>query len=109
MRFSFGLALSRCSGSPSSSIGSKASTPRWMVCNRWSCLLLRPVLRPVIFPHVRAVAHADNWGFRLHFMAAMLAYSLFTLSALHAVFMGYAERKLHQRALTKVWPACRRC
>ena len=34
-------------------------------------------------------------------MAAMLAYSLFTLSALHAVFMGYAERKLHQRALTK--------
>lgn len=56
---------------------------------------------PVIFPHVRAVAHADSWGFRLHFLAAMLAYSLFTLSALHAVFMGYTERKLHQRALTK--------
>jgi ABC-type uncharacterized transport system permease subunit len=31
----------------------------------------------------------------------MLAYSLFTLSALHAVFMGFAERKLHQRSLTK--------
>lgn len=56
---------------------------------------------PVLFPHVRAMAHADSWGFRLHFMAAMLAYSLFTLSALHAVFMGYAERKLHQRNLTK--------
>jgi len=58
-------------------------------------------LLPVLFPHVRVVAHADAWGFKLHFLAAMLAYSLFTLSALHAVFMGFAERKLHQRALTK--------
>jgi ABC-type uncharacterized transport system permease subunit len=45
--------------------------------------------------------HAGAWGFQLHFLTAMLAYSLFTLSALHAVFMGFAERKLHQRAVTK--------
>src|SRR5574343_1044661 len=56
---------------------------------------------PVLFPQVHLVAHAERTGFQLHFMAAMLAYSLFTLSALHAIFMGYAERKLHQRALTK--------
>lgn len=56
---------------------------------------------PVVFPHVRLVPHAASWGFKLHFIAAMLAYSLFTLSALHAVFMGYTERKLHQHALTK--------
>ncbi|MEY2633721.1 MAG: hypothetical protein RIR00_2375, partial [Pseudomonadota bacterium] len=56
---------------------------------------------PVIFPHVHLVAHAGSLGFKLHFLAAMLAYSLFTLSALHAVFMGFAERKLHQRALTR--------
>jgi ABC-type uncharacterized transport system permease subunit len=31
----------------------------------------------------------------------MLAYSLFTLSALHAVFMGFVERKLHHRELNK--------
>lgn len=56
---------------------------------------------PVAFPNAHALTHAGTWGFRLHFIAAMLAYSLFTLSALHAVFMGYTERKLHQRALTK--------
>lgn len=58
-------------------------------------------LLPALFPQVHRVAHADAWGFQLHFIAAMLAYSLFTLSALHAVFMSFAERKLHQRALTK--------
>jgi ABC-type uncharacterized transport system permease subunit len=31
----------------------------------------------------------------------MLAYSLFTLSALHAIFMGFTERALHQRTLTR--------
>ena len=58
-------------------------------------------LLPALFPQAHLVAHASAWGFRLHFIAAMLAYSLFTLSALHAVFMGFAERKLHQRSLTK--------
>ena len=56
---------------------------------------------PAVFPHLRVVAHAGAWGFQLHFLTAMLAYSLFTLSALHAVFMGFAERKLHQRAVTR--------
>lgn len=58
-------------------------------------------LLPALFPQVHLMAHAGSWGFKLHFMAAMLAYSLFTLSALHAIFMGFAERKLHQRASTK--------
>lgn len=56
---------------------------------------------PALFPQLRIVAHAGAWGFQLHFLTAMLAYSLFTLSALHAVFMGFAERKLHQRAVTR--------
>jgi ABC-type uncharacterized transport system permease subunit len=56
---------------------------------------------PALFPQLRVVAHAGAWGFQLHFLTAMLAYSLFTLSALHAVFMGFAERKLHQRAVTR--------
>ncbi|HPU81807.1 cytochrome c biogenesis protein CcsA [Accumulibacter sp.] len=58
-------------------------------------------LAPALFPQLRVVANAGAWGFQLHFLTAMLAYSLFTLSALHAVFMGFAERKLHQRAVTK--------
>ena len=56
---------------------------------------------PAVFPQLRVVGHAGAWGFQVHFLAAMLAYSLFTLSALHAVFMGFAERKLHQRAVNK--------
>jgi len=56
---------------------------------------------PVIFPQVRLIENADTWGFKLHFLAAMLAYSLFTLSAMHAVFMGFVERKLHHRELNK--------
>ena len=59
------------------------------------------VLLPVAFPQVHLIAHANARGFKLHFITAMLAYSLFTLSALHAVFMGFVERKLHQRELSK--------
>ncbi len=58
-------------------------------------------LAPAVFPQLREVANADAWGFQFHFLTAMLAYSLFTLSALHAVFMGFAERKLHQRVVTR--------
>ncbi len=54
---------------------------------------------PVFFPQVHVIANAGAWGFKLHFLAAMLAYSLFTLSALHAIFMGFVERKLHHGKL----------
>src|SRR5574343_621081 len=37
---------------------------------------------PVIFPNVHLVAHANATGFKLHFLAAMLAYSLLTLESL---------------------------
>ena len=56
---------------------------------------------PVFFPQIRVIEHANAWGFKLHFITAMLAYSLFTLAALHAIFMGFVERKLHQRVLGK--------
>lgn len=58
-------------------------------------------LLPALFPQLRVIEHAGAWGFKLHFLAAMLAYSLFMLSALHAVFMGFVERRLHRRTLTK--------
>jgi ABC-type uncharacterized transport system permease subunit len=57
-------------------------------------------LLPVLFPHSRLVAHFNATGFTLHFIAAMLAYSLFTLAALHAVFMSIAEAALHRRTPT---------
>ncbi len=58
-------------------------------------------LMPVLFPQAHLVAHAGATGFKLHFLTAMLAYSLFILSALHAIFMGFTERALHQRSLTR--------
>ena len=56
---------------------------------------------PVLFPNVHLVAHAAATGFKLHFLAAMLAYSLLTLSALHAIFMGFTESALHKRSLKR--------
>ncbi|MDR2187532.1 MAG: cytochrome c biogenesis protein CcsA [Azonexus sp.] len=56
---------------------------------------------PVLFPYVHLVANAGATGFMMHFMAAMLAYSLLTLSALHAIFMGLAENALHKRSLRR--------
>ena len=56
---------------------------------------------PVVFPQVHLVAHASATGFKLHFLAAMLAYSLLTLSALHAIFMGFTENALHRRAVRR--------
>jgi ABC-type uncharacterized transport system permease subunit len=56
---------------------------------------------PVVFPHVHLVAHASATGFMLHFLAAMLAYSLLTLSALHAIFMGFTENALHKRSVKR--------
>ena len=60
-------------------------------------------MSPALFPQVHTIAHAYAWGFKLHFLAAMLAYSLFTLSALHAVFMGLVERKLHQKEINRLF------
>ncbi len=61
-----------------------------------SCAIL-----PVLFPQVHLVAHAAATGFKLHFLAAMLAYSLLTLSALQAIFMGFTENALHKRSLKR--------
>ena len=65
------------------------------------CLAAACAASPVMFPKAHALTHAQNLGFRLHFLAAMSAYSLFTVSALHAVFMGFAERRLHRRSMSR--------
>ncbi len=58
------------------------------------------VILPGFFlaPHV--LPNAGSPGFRLHFLMAMLAYSLFTLAALHALLMAAAERHLHRGQIT---------
>ena len=56
---------------------------------------------PVVFPQTHVIGHANAFGFKVHFLTAMLAYSLFTLSALHALFMGFIEQKLHRRTINR--------
>lgn len=58
------------------------------------------VLLPALVPPPHVLANAGSMGFRLHFLSAMLAYSLFTLAALHALLMAEAERELHRGKVT---------
>jgi len=58
------------------------------------------VLLPLLFPAQHMLTNADSLQFRAHFLMAMLAYSLFTLAALHAVLMAVAEKRLHSGRLT---------
>jgi ABC-type uncharacterized transport system permease subunit len=58
------------------------------------------VMLPAFFPGEHLVANTGSPIFRAHFLMAMLAYSLFTLAALHAILMAAAERRLHRGRLT---------
>ena len=51
---------------------------------------------PALFSEAHVLANAGSMPFRLHFLMAMLAYSLFTLAALHALLMAAAEKGLHR-------------
>ena len=102
MRFSFALALSL--------ILWLAVLIYWLESFRSRMDGLQPMVLPLaavasalpwFFPQTQVLAHARSTGFTLHFTAAMLAYSLFTLAALHAVFMSLAEAALHRHNLTR--------
>ncbi len=58
------------------------------------------VVLPGFFAAPHILPNAGTPGFRLHFLMAMLAYSLFTLAALHALLMAVAERHLHRGRIT---------
>jgi ABC-type uncharacterized transport system permease subunit len=57
-------------------------------------------LLPILFPGQHLLVNAGSMQFRVHFLIAMLAYSLFTLAALHAILMAVAEKGLHRGRLT---------
>ncbi|MBT9498952.1 MULTISPECIES: cytochrome c biogenesis protein CcsA [Zoogloea] len=58
-------------------------------------------LLPAFFPDQHLLENASSPLFRAHFVVAMLAYSLFTLAALHAMLMAVAERRLHGARLSR--------
>lgn len=53
---------------------------------------------PALFPGLVAPPIAQSMEFRVHTVLAMLAYSFFTLAALHALLMTMVERRLHGHA-----------
>jgi len=102
MRFSFSLALAAMCW--------MAATAYWVENFRLRLEALQPLiltlagascLAPVLFSKSYVLTHAGSVGFRMHFVAAMLAYSLFALAAVHAVFLNFAERQLHRRHLSR--------
>lgn len=60
------------------------------------------VLLPVIFPVQHPLGNTELFAFKAHISAAMLAYSLFTIAALHAVLISQVEKRLHHAALPRV-------
>lgn len=53
---------------------------------------------PLIFPSVRPLENTELPAFRAHMLIAMMAYSLLTIAALHALLMIVVERHLHHPA-----------
>jgi ABC-type uncharacterized transport system permease subunit len=70
---------------------------------RLAALYLAPIaivvaLLPTMLPAQRIV-HYAGFAFKLHFVVAILAYALFTVAALHALFMLFLEKRLHEGAM----------
>ena len=102
MRFSFALALS--------SMFWLAAGLYWLENLKTRLEALQPMVLglaglcavlPLVFSKTHVLSHIGSLGFRLHFSAAMLAYSLFALSVLQAGFLRFAERKLHHRSVSR--------
>lgn len=50
---------------------------------------------PALFPDHHVLLNTGSAYFRIHLLVSMLAYSLFMLSALHALLMAATEHRLH--------------
>ncbi len=61
------------------------------------CLLV-----PLVFPEAHIITHTELPLFKIHLLISLLAYSLFTIAAVHAVLMALAERRLHGHALSRI-------
>lgn len=60
------------------------------------------VLLPLAFPSLRPLANTELPAFKAHISIAMLAYSLLTIAALHALLMAVVERRLHHPSMPSV-------
>ncbi len=57
---------------------------------------------PAIFPEAHILSQPPSGLFDTHVLMAMLAYSLFTIAALHAALISLVEKRLHHARLPRV-------
>jgi len=57
---------------------------------------------PALFPQAHILSQPASGLFDTHVLMAMLAYSLFTIAALHAALMSLVEKRLHHAKLPRV-------
>lgn len=57
---------------------------------------------PHLLPATHTLLHSELLLFKVHLHIAILAYSLFTIAALHALLMAVVERHLHSRPLSSL-------
>ena len=55
---------------------------------------------PLLLPATHTLLHSELLLFKIHLHIAILAYSLFTIAAMHALLMALVERHLHSRPLS---------
>lgn len=60
------------------------------------------VVLPALFSPAHTLPQHASWAFSAHVLMAMLAYSMFTIAALHAGLMSLVEKRLHHAALPPV-------
>jgi ABC-type uncharacterized transport system permease subunit len=60
------------------------------------------VFLPLVFPSLHLLPNTEFPGFKAHLLVAMMAYSLLTIAALHAVLMMVVEHHLHHPALPSI-------
>lgn len=58
------------------------------------------LVAPLLLPATHTLLHSEQTLFKAHLFIAILAYSLFTIAALHALLMAVVERHLHSRPLS---------
>lgn len=58
------------------------------------------VLLPLALPSLRPLANTELPAFKAHLLVALLAYSLFTIAAIHAILMTIQEYRLHHPSIS---------
>jgi len=61
------------------------------------------VLMPLVFPSLHPLQNTEFPAFKAHILVAMMAYSLLTIAAFHAILMIMVEQQLHHPATTSIF------